>query len=188
MLKYERHLSFWNCVCNILIGTLNNMYDGLDGVVFNLYVLSQIRLCTYPYRCWYVVFVKKIFIYTLHPGCLDSYYGQCRLEAFAVPMFCFLLQNTTEAKSYWTSNNSNIQCETVSDAPCLSSIELTVCTIFMVVIWWCCYQSLFAYLSFLFSLWWFYWRINNMYSHSMALCGPHFIFVCLISLMMGMQI
>ena len=135
-----------------------------------------------------VEFLEKIFIYTLHPGCLDSYYGQCRLEAFAVPMFCFLLQNTTEAKSYWTSNNSNIQCETVSDAPCLSSNELTVCTIFMVVIWWCCYQSLFAYPSFLFSLWWFYWRRNNMYSHSMALCGPHFIFLCLISLMMGIQI
>ena len=161
------------------------MYDGLDGVVFNLFVLSQIRLCTYPYH--YVEFLKKIFIYTLHPGCLDSYYGQCRLEAFAVPMFCFLLQNTTEAKSYWTSNNSNIQCETVSDAPCLSSNKLTVCTIFMVVIWWCCYQSLLLIQVF-----------SSRYGDSIDAeiicihiawrCVARISFSCLISLMMGIQI
>jgi hypothetical protein len=31
---------------------------------------------------------------------LDSYHGQCGLEAIAVPMFCFLLQNTSKAKGY----------------------------------------------------------------------------------------
>jgi hypothetical protein len=101
MLKYERHLSFGTVYAIYSYArTLNNMYDGLDVVVFNLFVLSRIRLCAYPYHCRYVVFLENIFIYTLHTGCLDSYYGQCRLEAFAVPMFCFLLQNTTEAKSY----------------------------------------------------------------------------------------
>jgi hypothetical protein len=76
---------------------------------------------------------SKRYLSTLHPGCLDSYYGQCRLEAFAVPLFCFLLQNTTEAKSYWTTNYSNIQCETVSGTPCLPFSEFTLCKFFMVL-------------------------------------------------------
>ena len=50
-----------------------------------------LKICSIP---------PKKYLFTLFPGCLDSYNGQCRLEAFAVPMFCFLLQNTTEAKSY----------------------------------------------------------------------------------------
>jgi hypothetical protein len=49
-------------------------------------------------------------IYLLSPGRLDSFDGQCGLEAFAVSMFFLLLPNTTEAKSYRTTNHSNIQC------------------------------------------------------------------------------
>lgn len=91
-------------------------------------VLTQIMLCASHYHCINRFDSCRRYLFTLSPGCLDSYNGQCRLEAFAVPMFCFLLQNTTEAKSYWTTNHSNIQCETVSDA-----FTFAILFIFMVV-------------------------------------------------------
>jgi hypothetical protein len=75
------------------------MYDGLDGVVFPfcsipdnaLQISLSLLICSIPQKDIYLHYIQ---------GCLDSYHAQCRLEAFAVPMFCFLLQNTTEAKSY----------------------------------------------------------------------------------------